>query len=253
MRAPPTSAPRRTYQNVGISAADCKKLFDAGLHTVDACAYVPKKKIIAIKGISEQKVAHKLGPLPSSSPPPVVLSPYAISAAPMPALQPHAKSNLFCLLPVSWAGGEDCGRSIQDGEHGVYNRHRVPPAQVRAPPCVALQPCIRFQPRPALRFWADSQSQLLKRSNGSAAFSLLPALHPRTSSATSRADIIQLSTGSNELDKILQGGIETGSITELFGEFRTGKSQLCHTLYGTSTCLGGGACFLRIYGPTRAV
>lgn len=45
-----------------------------------------------------------------------------------------------------------------------------------------------------------------------------------------RADIIQLSTGSNELDKILQGGIETGSITELVGEFRTGKSQLCHTL-----------------------
>lgn len=26
------------------------------------------------------------------------------------------------------------------------------------------------------------------------------------------------------------GGIETGSITELFGEFRTGKTQLCHTL-----------------------
>uniref|UniRef100_A0A8C4PW28 RecA family profile 1 domain-containing protein n=1 Tax=Eptatretus burgeri TaxID=7764 RepID=A0A8C4PW28_EPTBU len=25
-------------------------------------------------------------------------------------------------------------------------------------------------------------------------------------------------------------GIETGSITELFGEFRTGKTQLCHTL-----------------------
>jgi len=28
----------------------------------------------------------------------------------------------------------------------------------------------------------------------------------------------------------LTGGIETGSITELFGEFRTGKSQLCHML-----------------------
>ncbi|NWU88781.1 RAD51 protein, partial [Upupa epops] len=26
------------------------------------------------------------------------------------------------------------------------------------------------------------------------------------------------------------GGVETGSITELFGEFRTGKTQLCHTL-----------------------
>ncbi|VDP84505.1 unnamed protein product [Schistosoma mattheei] len=29
---------------------------------------------------------------------------------------------------------------------------------------------------------------------------------------------------------MLQGGIETGSITELFGEFRTGKTQICHTL-----------------------
>lgn len=45
-----------------------------------------------------------------------------------------------------------------------------------------------------------------------------------------RADIIYLSTGSRELDKLLNGGMETGSITELFGEFRTGKTQLCHTL-----------------------
>ena len=28
----------------------------------------------------------------------------------------------------------------------------------------------------------------------------------------------------------MEGGIETGSITEVFGEFRTGKTQLCHTL-----------------------
>lgn len=39
-----------------------------------------------------------------------------------------------------------------------------------------------------------------------------------------------ISTGSNELDTLLQGGIETGSITEVFGEFRTGKTMLCHTL-----------------------
>lgn len=45
-----------------------------------------------------------------------------------------------------------------------------------------------------------------------------------------RSEIIQLTTGSNELDKLLGGGIETGSITEIFGEFRTGKTQLCHTL-----------------------
>ena len=35
-----------------------------------------------------------------------------------------------------------------------------------------------------------------------------------------RSQIIQITTGSKELDKLLNGGFETGSITELFGEFR---------------------------------
>lgn len=45
-----------------------------------------------------------------------------------------------------------------------------------------------------------------------------------------RNEIIQITTGSTELDKLLGGGIETGGITELFGEFRSGKSQICHSL-----------------------
>nr|AEW27332.1 Rad51 [Pentatrichomonas hominis] len=45
-----------------------------------------------------------------------------------------------------------------------------------------------------------------------------------------RKEMIYISTGSTELDKLLHGGIETGSLTEMFGEFRTGKTQLCHTL-----------------------
>ena len=45
-----------------------------------------------------------------------------------------------------------------------------------------------------------------------------------------RKTLVTLTTGSTELDKLLEGGIETGSITEVFGEFRTGKTQLCHTL-----------------------
>ncbi|KAM3192451.1 hypothetical protein ACQJBY_069587 [Aegilops geniculata] len=40
-----------------------------------------------------------------------------------------------------------------------------------------------------------------------------------------RLEIIQVTTGSRELDRILEG-----SITELYGEFRSGKTQLCHTL-----------------------
>jgi len=45
-----------------------------------------------------------------------------------------------------------------------------------------------------------------------------------------RKALLSLTTGSIELDKLLEGGVETGSITEVFGEFRTGKTQLCHTL-----------------------
>lgn len=33
-----------------------------------------------------------------------------------------------------------------------------------------------------------------------------------------------------QLAWVLAGGIESGSITELYGEFRCGKTQLCHTL-----------------------
>lgn len=45
-----------------------------------------------------------------------------------------------------------------------------------------------------------------------------------------RSELVSLTTGSKELDKLLGGGIETGAITEIFGEFRTGKTQICHTL-----------------------
>ncbi|KAL5265965.1 hypothetical protein ACHWQZ_G006568 [Mnemiopsis leidyi] len=45
-----------------------------------------------------------------------------------------------------------------------------------------------------------------------------------------RKNIFKVSTGSKELDKLLGGGMESMSITEAFGEFRTGKTQLSHTL-----------------------
>ncbi len=58
-----------------------------------------------------------------------------------------------------------------------------------------------------------------------------------------RNELITITTGSKNLDAILGGGMETGSITELFGEYRTGKSQLCHTLAVTCQLpvdMGGG-------------
>eukprot|EP00906_Rhabdomonas_costata_P020435 RCo029746 len=46
----------------------------------------------------------------------------------------------------------------------------------------------------------------------------------------SRSAIVSISTGAKALDTLLGGGMETGSLTEIYGEFRTGKTQLCHTL-----------------------
>lgn len=45
-----------------------------------------------------------------------------------------------------------------------------------------------------------------------------------------RKNAPKLTTGSQELDTLLKGGIETGAITEFYGEFASGKSQVCFTL-----------------------
>ncbi|KAJ4790689.1 Dna repair protein rad51-like protein [Rhynchospora pubera] len=117
--------PVEQLQASGIAAVDVKKLKDAGLCTVEAVAYSPRKDLLQIKGISDAKVDKII----------------------------EAASKL------------------------------VP-----------------------LGFTSASQ------------------LHAQ------RLEIIQITSGSSELDKILEGGIETGSITEIYGEFRSGKTQLCHTL-----------------------
>ncbi|MFX1273943.1 MAG: DNA repair and recombination protein RadA [Promethearchaeota archaeon] len=45
-----------------------------------------------------------------------------------------------------------------------------------------------------------------------------------------RKQLNRIHTGSVNLDDILSGGIEPGALTELFGEYRTGKTQLAHQL-----------------------
>jgi len=114
-----------TLEQHGIAAADVKKLMAAGFYTVESVVYAPKKKLMEIKGVSEQK-ADKI------------------------------QLEAMKLVPTG--------------------------------------------------------------------FTTATEMHLK------RSQIIQITTGSKELDKLLNGGFETGSITELFGEFRTGKSQLCHTI-----------------------
>ena len=45
-----------------------------------------------------------------------------------------------------------------------------------------------------------------------------------------RMNTKKLTTGSHNLDSLLGGGIETRTMTELFGEFGSGKTQICHQL-----------------------
>ena len=45
-----------------------------------------------------------------------------------------------------------------------------------------------------------------------------------------RQSVLRLTTGSSMLDNLLNGGIESQSITEFYGEYGSGKSQICHQL-----------------------
>ncbi|KAJ9095321.1 recombinase rad51 [Naganishia friedmannii] len=125
-------------QEAGISASDTKKLADAGLNTIEAVAFTPKKTLCTIKGISEAKADKIL-------------------------------TEACKLVPMG--------------------------------------------------------------------FTTATEIHSR------RSELVHITTGASGLDTVLGGGIETGAITELYGEFRTGKSQICHTLAVTCQLpisMGGG-------------
>lgn len=145
-----TNGPRslQVLEQYGVASGDIKKLIDSGFNTVESIAYSPRKAVLAVKGISENK-AEKI-----------------ISEA--------AK-----LVPMG--------------------------------------------------------------------FSTATLFHQ------ARKELVFISTGSREIDKLLGGGIETGAITELFGEFRTGKTQLCHTLCVTSQLplSQGGAEGMALYIDTE--
>ncbi|MHA1345833.1 MAG: DNA repair and recombination protein RadA [Candidatus Heimdallarchaeaceae archaeon] len=72
-----------------------------------------------------------------------------------------------------------------------------------------------------------------------------------------RQKLVKIPTGSKSLDTLLAGGVETSSLTEISGEFRTGKTQICFQLcvmtamdkkYGG---LGSGAIYIDTEGTFR--
>jgi DNA repair protein RadA len=72
-----------------------------------------------------------------------------------------------------------------------------------------------------------------------------------------RKSMLRCSTGSVALDDLLLGGIETQAVTEFYGEFGSGKSQICHTLCATARQpiavggLDGGVIYIDTEGTFR--
>jgi meiotic recombination protein DMC1 len=69
---------------------------------------------------------------------------------------------------------------------------------------------------------------------------------------------LYLSSGASKVDEMLGGGFESGTVTELFGEFRCGKTAICHSLavisqlpvnMGGSNC--GKVCYIDTEGTFR--
>lgn len=65
-----------------------------------------------------------------------------------------------------------------------------------------------------------------------------------------RQSVLRLTSGSKAFDELLGGGIETQTITEFYGEYGSGKSQICHQLCVNVQLpperggLGGGALYV---------
>lgn len=76
----------------------------------------------------------------------------------------------------------------------------------------------------ALQLIMEAQNKL--RSSGLLEREFIPALE----ALERRRKLMKCTTGSKNLDELLKGGIETQAITELYGEYGSGKTQLCHTL-----------------------
>jgi DNA repair protein RadA len=65
-----------------------------------------------------------------------------------------------------------------------------------------------------------------------------------------RSKMVKCTTFSKNVDNLFAGGIETQAVTEFYGEFGSGKTQICHTLCISSQLpveesgLGGGVLYI---------
>jgi len=81
---------------------------------------------------------------------------------------------------------------------------------------------------------ADMGEDTAAKVNGLAREKVDPGFVPAIEIMERRKSMRRCTTGSDRLDGILGGGVETGAITEFIGEFGSGKTQICMTLSVTA-------------------
>lgn len=89
---------------------------------------------------------------------------------------------------------------------------------------IAVAPTKELEARTGLS--DDTVAKIVKAARDLCAIEFMPAdqLYERKKNA------LRLTTGSNALNAIIGGGVETQTILEVIGEFGSGKSQICMTL-----------------------
>ena len=145
------------------------------------------------------------------------------------------------LLPLSLTAAHEEAANGHQGNHGEEGQTRRGRRDGQLTFCNAAQrqltPAITFLPITAVCL--QQVDQLIAAANKVAEFTFISG----TKMAEKRQQVIRITTGAKALDALLGGGVESMSITEVFGQFRTGKTQLAHTLCVTAQLpydLGGG-------------
>ncbi|ODN77814.1 meiotic recombination protein DLH1, variant [Cryptococcus amylolentus CBS 6039] len=169
--------------------------------------------------------------------------PHSTLRPPFPSTQPPILIPLshFHLIPLTFAPGTSKHQDMSDNEeeatvsfesvdelqqHGI---NALDIAKLKAAGIVTIVGVAQTPRKNLLKIKGLSEAKVEKLKETCAKM-LPPPFLTGTEIADKRQNVVYITTGSKSVDAMLGGGIATQSITEIFGEYRTGKTQLCHTL-----------------------
>ena len=104
-----------------------------------------------------------------------------------------------------------------------FTRISINPTSLSLSLSLSLSPPSPTPTTPTRSGLSDAKLAKIKQ----AARALVPSgFSPASAVARQRADLVRISSGGKDLDALLGGGFEAGSLTEIHGSAGLGKSQL---------------------------